>query len=136
MTRQLDHLAIAVRSIEASLPLYRDVLGLELHGHEEVAEQRVKVAVLRAGDTRIELLEPTSADSPVAKFIEKRGEGLHHLAVRVDEVGAELNRLASQQIPLIDKQPRQGAEGARIAFLHPKGTGGVLIELVERPAET
>lgn len=132
MEKRVDHVAVAVRSIENSLKFYRDVLGLEHMGNEEVAEQRVSVAVLRAGETRVELLEPTAPDSPVARFIDKKGEGLHHIALRVDGIEAELARLAAGGIRLIDSKPRTGAEGARIAFVHPASSGGVLLELVER----
>jgi len=132
MTKKVDHLAVAVRSIEKSLPFYKDLLGLDHMGDEEVAEQKVKVAVLGAGETRVELLEPTAPDSPVARFIEKSGEGLHHIAFRVDGIDAELKRLAAQGTRLIDAQSRVGAEGARIGFVHPAASGGVLIELVER----
>jgi methylmalonyl-CoA/ethylmalonyl-CoA epimerase len=132
MVNRLDHVAIAVSSIEEALPLYRDILGFELQGEEDVPSQRVRVAVLHAGATRVELLEPTAPDSPVARFIEKKGGGLHHIAVGVTDLAAALEGLAGDGVPLIDREPREGAEGARIAFLHPKGSGGVLVELVER----
>ncbi len=132
MAKKVDHVAVAVRSIEESLRFYRDLLGLEHIGDEEVAEQKVRVAVLRAGETRVELLEPTAPDSPVARFIDKKGEGLHHIAFRVDGIEGELERLAAHGTRLIDAHPRVGAEGARIGFIHPAASGGVLIELVER----
>ena len=132
MVDSLDHVAIAVRSIDEALPLYRDVLGLDLLGFEEVPTQKVKVAVLSAGQTRIELLEPVSPESPVQKYLDKNGEGLHHIAFRSEGIEAELDRLDRAGIRLVDRSPRPGAEGARIAFLHPKATGKVLIELVER----
>ncbi len=132
MVDSLDHVAIAVRSIDEALPFYRDVLGLDLLGFEEVPTQKIKVAVLSAGQTRIELLEPVSPESPVQKYLDKNGEGLHHIAFRSDGIEAELDRLDRAGIRLVDRSPRPGAEGARIAFLHPKATGKVLIELVER----
>lgn len=132
MAKKVDHVAVAVRSIEESLRFYRDLLGLEHIGDEEVAEQKVRVAVLRAGETRVELLEPTASDSPVARFIATKGEGLHHIAFRVDGIEGELERLAAHGTRLIDAQPRVGAEGARIGFIHPAASSGVLIELVER----
>lgn len=133
MTKKIDHVAIAVRSLEKSLPLYEVVLGLKCAGFEDVPTQKVRVAVLPIGETRIELLEPTAPDSPIAKFIDRKGEGLHHIAVRVPGVSDELVRLDAAGVPLIDKEPRIGAEGTQIAFLHPKALGGVLAELVERP---
>ncbi len=132
MAKRVDHVAVAVRSIEDSLGFYRDLLGLEHVGDEEVAEQRVRVAVLRAGETRVELLEPTAPDSPVGRFIDRSGEGLHHIAFRVEKIDDELARLAAGGTKLIDRKPRTGAEGARIAFIHPATSGGVLVELVER----
>jgi len=132
MERKLDHVAVAVRSISEALPFYRDVLGLEYRGEETVPGQGVKVAVLGAGENRIELLEPTTPDSPVARFLEKNGPGLHHIALCTDDLAAELERLAAKGVRLIDAVPRNGAEGTRIAFLHPRAAAGVLIELVER----
>lgn len=132
MQGKLDHVAVAVHSISAALPFYRDVLGLEYKGEESVPGQKVTVAVLEAGDTRIELLEPAAPDSPVARFLDGKGEGLHHLAFRVRGLEAELERLSEQGVRLIDAKPRSGAEGTRIAFIHPGAAGGVLIELVER----
>ena len=132
MARKLDHVAVAVRSISAALPFYRDVLGLAYHGEEDVSGQGVKVAVLAAGDVRIELLEPTSPESPVARFLDKKGEGLHHVAFRADDLALELKDLAGKGVRLIDPEPRSGAEGTHIAFLHPGAGAGVLIELVER----
>jgi methylmalonyl-CoA epimerase len=133
MTSTLDHVAIAVRSLEKTLPLYEEALGLKCSGFEEVPTQKVRVAVLPIGETRIELLEPTAPDGPIARFIDRKGEGLHHIALRVPGVADELVRLDAAGVPLIDREPRSGAEGARIAFLHPKALGGVLAELVERP---
>ena len=130
--KNIDHIGIAVTSIQESLSFWETSLGIELHGIEEVAEQKVKTAFLPIDDTEIELLEPTSAESSVAKFIEKRGEGLHHIAIRVDDIEAALAELKAKGIQLIDETPRNGAGGARIAFVHPKATHGVLLELCER----
>lgn len=129
---KIDHLGIAVRSIEASLPLYTGMLGLSLHEIEEVEDQKVRTAVFPVGESRIELLEPTSPDSPVAKFLEKRGEGMHHVALSVPDVAAALAKLKAEGARLIDEAPRRGAGGALIAFVHPKSTGGVLLELCQR----
>lgn len=131
-TKVVDHIGIAVRSIDEALSFWQNTLGIECTGVEEVAEQRVKTAFLPVGDTEIELLEATSEDSPVAKFIEKKGEGIHHLALRVDDLEAALAELKEKGIRLIDETPRYGAGGARIAFVHPKATGGILLELSER----
>jgi len=131
MTKKINHIGIAVKNIEASLPFYRDVLGMAFEGSEEVAEQKVRVAFLAVGESRIELLEPTADDSPVAGFIAKNGEGIHHIAYEVDDLVAALDRLREQGVRLIDRQPRQGAHGTRIAFLHPRATGGVLTELCQ-----
>ena len=131
-TKVVDHIGIAVHSIDEALSFWQNTLGIECTGVEEVAEQRVKTAFLPLGDTEIELLEATSEDSPVAKFIEKKGEGIHHLALRVDDLEAALAELKEKGIRLIDETPRYGAGGARIAFVHPKATGGILLELSER----
>ena len=131
MTKKINHIGIAVQSIEASLPFYRDVLGMAFEGTEEVAEQKVRVAFLGVGESRIELLEPTASDSPVAKFLEKNGEGIHHLAYEVDDLEQTLAGLKAQNVRLIDETPRRGAHGTRIAFLHPKATGSVLTELCQ-----
>ncbi|ORJ62057.1 methylmalonyl-CoA epimerase [Geothermobacter hydrogeniphilus] len=131
MTKKINHIGIAVKNIEASLPFYRDVLGMTFEGSEEVAEQKVRVAFLAVGESRIELLEPTADDSPVAGFIAKNGEGIHHIAYEVDDLVVALDRLREQGVRLIDRQPRQGAHGTRIAFLHPRATGGVLTELCQ-----
>lgn len=132
MITKLDHIGIAVSSLEEASKTYRDVLGLKDHGVEVVEEQKVKVAFFPVGDTKIELLESTDPEGPIAKFIEKRGEGVQHLAFRVDNIEAALDEMRTKGIRLIDEKPRYGAGGARIAFLHPKSTGGVLIELCER----
>ena len=127
----VDHIGIAVRSIEGSRKLY-EMLGIKMTGIEEVEEQKVKTAFFPLGDTEIELLESTDPNSPVGKFIESRGEGFHHLALRVENIEEALRELRDAGIRLIDEKPRYGAGGARIAFLHPKATGGVLIELSQR----
>lgn len=131
MPKKISHIGIAVDNIEAALPFYRDVLGLEFEGTEVVAEQKVKVAFLVIGESRIELLEPTAPDSPVAKFLEKNGPGIHHLAYQVDGLEGRLASLKGQGVRLIDETPRLGAHHTRIAFLHPKASGGVLTELCE-----
>ncbi len=131
MTKKINHIGIAVKSLEASIPFYRDMMGMEFEGTEEVAEQKVKVAFLVVGESRIELLEPTSEDSPVAKFLEKNGEGVHHMAYQVENLEATLADLKAKGVRLIDEVPRSGAHGSRIAFLHPKATGSVLTELCE-----
>lgn len=130
-TKKISHIGIAVNSLEAAIPLYRDVLGMEFEGTEVVAEQKVKVAFFVAGESRIELLEATAPDSPVAKFIEKNGEGVHHLAYEVDDLRQAIANLQQQGVRLIDAEPRRGAHGTSIAFLHPKATGGVLTELCQ-----
>ena len=128
---KISHLGIAVKSIEDSLKLYTDVFGLELAGTEVVPEQKVKVAFLPVGESRIELLEATEPDSPVAKFIENKGEGIQHIAFQVADVEKAIEAAKELGMRMIDEKPRKGAGGARIAFLHPKGTYGVLIELCE-----
>jgi methylmalonyl-CoA/ethylmalonyl-CoA epimerase len=128
---RVDHIGIAVKSIVESLKVY-EALGLKSVGVEEVAEQKVRVAFLPLGEAEIELLESTSPDGPVAKYIEKNGEGIQHLALRVDNLEAALAELKAQGVRLIDEKPRYGAGGAKIAFVHPRSTGGVLLELSER----
>ena len=127
----IEHLGIAVKSIEASLPYYEEILGLKCYNIETVVDQKVKTAFFKIGQTKIELLEPTSEDSAVAKFIEKRGEGIHHIAFAVDNVAEALVEIEGKGVQLIDKAPRKGAEGMSIAFLHPKTTGSMLTELCE-----
>jgi methylmalonyl-CoA/ethylmalonyl-CoA epimerase len=129
---KIDHLGIAVRSLSDSLNFYRDALGLELSGTEEVQDQGVRVALLPAGESRIELLEPFSEDSPVGRFIARRGEGLHHICYEVDDLASKLVDLRSRGIRLLDGYPRRGAEGKLVAFLHPASAYGVLVELVEK----
>jgi len=129
---KIDHLGIAVNSIEAALKLYRDVLGLSLEGEEIIEDQKVRTAFFPIGDTEVELLESTAADGPIAKFIEKKGEGLHHIAFKVDDIEAALKELDGKGVRLIDREPRLGAGNKKIAFLHPKDTFGVLVELSEK----
>jgi len=131
MIKKISHIGIAVTSIEEATPFYRDVLGLEYEGTEVVAEQKVKVAFFVAGESRIELLEPTAADSPVAKFLEKNGPGVHHIAYEVADLAQRLLSLKASGLRLIDEAPRTGAHNTRIAFLHPKASGGVLTELCQ-----
>lgn len=132
MLKRLDHLGVAVRSLEPALGLYRDCLGLTVGGIEEVPQEKVRVAFVPVGDTRIELLEPTGPDSPVARFLDKRGEGLHHLCFEVDSLEVALDPARVGGLELLPGYPRAGAGGERVAFFHPRSTGGVLIELRER----
>ena len=131
MINKINHIGVAVHSIDDSVPFYRDTLGMQFEGTEVVEEQKVKVAFLGVGESRIELLEPTAPDSPVANFLEKNGEGTHHIAYEVDDIEAVLARLKEQGVRLVDESPRNGAHGTRIAFLHPKASGGVLTELCQ-----
>lgn len=133
MTTTLDHIGIAVRSLEAA-KIYQD-LGLTIQHVETVETQKVKTAFLSVGDSNLELLEPTSPDSPIAKFIEKRGEGIHHICLRVDDIESHLERLKAKGYRLINEHPVPGAHGCRVAFLHPAAGNGVLIELSEKVAE-
>ena len=125
----IEHLGIAVKSIEEQLPYYEEVLGAKCYNIEVVEDQKVKTAFFKFGQTKIELLEPTSPESTIAKFIEKRGEGIHHIAFATPDVQAALDEAASKGVQLIDKKPRPGAEGLPIAFLHPQSTHGVLTAL-------
>ncbi|HUU84036.1 MAG TPA: methylmalonyl-CoA epimerase [Phycisphaerae bacterium] len=128
---QIDHLGIAVHSIEEAGRFYRDALGLECVGTEEIADQKVRVAFLEVGEVRVELLEPTAADSPIARFLAKNGPGLHHVAYRVADLPATLSALKAAGVRLIDATPRDGAHGMKIAFAHPKSTHGVLTEFCQ-----
>ena len=128
---KIDHIGIATNGIEDVASIYRDALGVQVTETEEVSGQKVRVAMLPIGESRIELLEATSADSPISKFLAKRGPGIHHLALRVDDIRAALADLKSKGARLIDEEPRTGAGGCLVAFVHPSSTGGVLIELVE-----
>lgn len=129
MNRKIDHIAIAVRDLAAALAVYRTVLGLEPNEIEEVPGFKTRVAMLSVGESRLELLEAMGDGSPIARFIEKRGEGVHHLCFQVEDVAAELQKLRVAGIRLVDESPRRGAGGYLVAFLHPSSTGGVLIEL-------
>jgi methylmalonyl-CoA/ethylmalonyl-CoA epimerase len=132
---KIEHIGIATHKIEDALVFWRDALGLRVVETEEVAEQGVRVAMLPVGEPRIELLEPTSDASPIAKFLAKRGAGIHHIAVRVDDIRATLQRLREQGARLIDETPRIGAGGCLVAFVHPAAAGGVLLELVEHTSD-
>jgi methylmalonyl-CoA/ethylmalonyl-CoA epimerase len=129
MKARIDHIGIAVSSLSASLAFFRDALGLEVEPPEEIASQRVRAHFIQAGDATFEMLEPTSEDSPIAKFIASRGPGMHHVALRVDDIVSALAELKSRGVRLIDETPRVGAHGALIAFVHPSSTHGVLVEL-------
>ena len=130
----IEHLGIAVKSLEEAIPYYENILGLKCYSIEEVADQKVKTAFFKVGQTKIELLEPTSEDSTIAKFIEKRGEGIHHMSFAIEDgVANALAEVEAKGVRLIDKAPRKGAEGLNIAFLHPKSTCSVLTELCEDP---
>ena len=130
---KINHLGIATKGIDEALKFWSDALGLENMHIEIVEDQKVRVAMLPIGESRIELLEPTSDDSPISKFLEKRGGGIHHIAVEVEDISASLAKLKSKGMRLIDKEPRIGAEGCLVAFVHPTTTGGVLLELVQIP---
>jgi methylmalonyl-CoA/ethylmalonyl-CoA epimerase len=125
----IDHIGIAVSSIEEALAFYRDALGLEVEAPEDVPSQRVRARFIPAGETALELLQATADDSPIAKYVAKRGPGLHHLTLRVDDITAVLARLKSRGVRLIDETPRPGAHGSLVAFIHPSSAHGVLIEL-------
>src|SRR5690625_5090718 len=129
--KQIAHIGIAVRDVEASIPLYTNLLGMTLEKMEEVESEQVKVAFIKIGETRIELLEPLSEKSAIHSFLEKKGEGIHHIALEVDDVQQRLDDLKQNGIRLINEQPKQGADNAQIAFLHPKSTNGVLFELCQ-----
>jgi len=130
----LDHVGVAVKNLDDAVKVYRDVLGFKLEGIHVLSERKVKVAFFSTGgESRIELLEPLGNDSPVAKFLEARGEGIQHIAVRVDDIEAVLAEFKSKGVALVDEKSRIGAEGVKIAFVHPKSTKGVLLELCERP---
>jgi methylmalonyl-CoA epimerase len=130
----LDHIGIAVRSLDEALAFFSDALGLRCIGRETVTEQGVRVALLPVGESRLELLEPIDEDSPVGRFLSKRGEGIHHICLMVDDIDSALADLRARNVRLVDETPRCGVEGRKIAFLHPASSHGVLIELVERPS--
>ena len=129
----IEHIGIAVKNLDESIKYYENVLGLKCYAVEEVKDQKVKTAFFRIGQTKIELLESTDPEGPIGKFIEKSGEGIHHLAFAVNNLPSALNELKEKEIKLIDVSPRRGAEGLDIAFLHPRSTYGVLTELCEKP---
>jgi methylmalonyl-CoA/ethylmalonyl-CoA epimerase len=131
MITHIEHIGIAVKSLQEAIPYYEKVLGLTCYNIEEVADQKVKTAFFKVGGTKIELLEPTSEESTIAKFIEKKGEGFHHIAFASDNIEGELAHAAAEGVQLIDRAPRGGAEGLSIAFLHPKSTMGVLTEFCQ-----
>lgn len=131
MLQKINHIGIAVQSLDATLPFYRDALGMIFKGEEEVAEQKVKVAMLQVGESKIELLEPTSPESPIAKFLEKNGPGIHHVAYEVEDIESAIAHMLAQGARMIDEQPRNGAHGTKIAFVHPKSSNGVLTELCQ-----
>ena len=131
MPQKINHIGIAVRDIEEAARFYTEHLGLELGGVEEVPDQKVKVAFLPIGEVRLELVQPTSPESPVAKFLEKNGPGFHHIAYQVEDVAAEVERLKAEGVRMVDETPRSGAHNTKIAFVHPKASGGVLTELVQ-----
>jgi methylmalonyl-CoA epimerase len=129
MKARLDHIGIAVADLDAALRFYRDALGLDIEAPEEVASQRVRAHFIPAGEAALELLEATAPDSPIATYLEKRGPGLHHITLRVDDIDDALERLKARGVRLIDERPREGAHGSRVAFIHPASTHGVLVEL-------
>ena len=129
--KRVDHIGIAVKNLDEAVKFYES-LGFKASGYEVVAEQKVKVAFLPCGDSELELLESTEPDDPIARFIEKNGPGIQHIAIRVDDIDKALEELKEKGVRLIDQTPRYGAGGARIAFVHPKATGGVLLELTQR----
>lgn len=131
--KRIAHLGIAVKDLDPAKKLYCEQLQLEAKGEEVVAEQKVKVSFIKVGETNLELLLPTAEDSPVAKFLETRGEGFHHLALEVEDIDAAVEELKAAGVRLIDEKPREGAHGSRVAFIHPKATFGVLLELVQYP---
>ena len=131
MITKIDHIGIAVNSIDEAVKLYTDVLGLKVQNIEAVVDQQVKTAIIPVGESKIELIESTDPEGTIAKFIESRGEGIHHLALGVSNIEDALGTLVNKEIALIDEKPREGVENTNIAFLHPRGTGRVLMEIVE-----
>lgn len=135
MIKKVDHIGIAVKSLKQALPFYTEVLNLPLIGIEEVPSEQVRVAFLKAGETKLELLEPTSVESPIFRFIEKKGEGIHHIALGVDSIQERINELKEKGIQMIHEVPKRGAGGAQVAFMHPKSTGSILYEICEKNRE-
>ncbi len=131
MIKKINHIGIAVASLDAQIPFYRDVLGFKSLGTEEVPDQKVKVAMFAVGEVKIELLEPTSEDSPIAKYLEKKGDGIHHIAYETDGIISEIKHMEESDITMLDKVAREGAHGTKIAFLHPKSSGRVLTEICQ-----
>lgn len=131
MLQKINHIGIAVQSLDETLPFYRDGLKMPFCGIEEVADQKVRVAMLGIGESKIELLEPTSPDSPIAKFLDKNGPGIHHIAYEVDDVSHAIEQMIAEGARMVDQVPRDGAHGTRIAFVHPKSSHGVLTELCQ-----
>jgi len=132
MIKKINHIGVAVKDLNEGIRFYRENLGLEIEGIEEIKEQKVKVAFIPLGESRIELLQSTDPNGPIAKFIEKKGEGIHHIALDVERIEETLQKLNEKGVQLIDEKPRIGAHGIKIAFLHPRGTKGVLMELCEK----
>ncbi len=131
MIQNINHIGIAVQKLDEHIPFYRDVLKLTFTGIEEVPNQKVRVAIFKVGEVNLELLEPTSPDSPIAAYLEKKGEGMHHLALETDDIEHQIDALQNQEIRMIDPTPRDGAHGTRIAFIHPKSSGKVLTEICQ-----
>ena len=131
MIEKISHIGIAVKNMEEALSVFQDGIGLEVTSRDEVETQKVRVAFLPVGETRFELLEPTHEDSPIAKYLANRGEGIHHIALKVTDIEESLAKLKEKGVRLVNEEPVPGAHGTRIAFLHPKGTRGVMLELVE-----
>ncbi len=131
MIKKINHIGIAVSSLDAQIPFYRDILGLKDLGVEEISDQKVKVAMFAVGEVKIELLEPTSSTSPIAKFLEKKGDGIHHIAYETDGIVSEIKHMEDSDIQMLDKTARDGAHGTKIAFLHPKSSGRILTEICQ-----
>jgi methylmalonyl-CoA/ethylmalonyl-CoA epimerase len=132
LVKKIDHIGIAVHSIEKALPFYTDILNLTLLGIEEVESEKVKIAFLKIGESKLELLEPMSKEGAIANFLEKRGEGIHHIALAVDSIQERIDEIKEKGIRMINDTPKPGAGGAMVAFMHPKSTGGVLFEYCEK----
>ncbi len=131
MFKKINHIGIAVKNLEESMKFYKDQLGFEFNGTDEVESQKVKVAFFKIGEVNIELVQATSPDSPIAKYLEKNREGIHHICYEVDDINAALNHLKEKGVKLIDNEPRDGAHNTKVAFIHPKSSGGVLTEICQ-----